>query len=299
MVELSVEVAGLRLRNPVVVASGVLGVSVGLMKRAEDAGAGAVTSKTVTLNPREGYPNPVIYELDYGLVNSMGLPNPGAEEMGRILREARRVLGIPVIASIGASTPDEALRIAEALGGFDALELNASCPHVKGLGADLMSDPDAVYGIVSALKSSGYRVFLKLSPHGDYLAVARKAYSAGVDGFTAINTAKAMVIDVYARKPVLGGVVGGLSGRAIHPIAVRVVYELHREFPEVPVIGTGGVEGWVEAVELILAGASAVGVGTALRRGFEVIGEILGGIERYLRDEGFPSVKSIVGLAHK
>ncbi|MEM0225647.1 MAG: dihydroorotate dehydrogenase [Thermofilaceae archaeon] len=298
-VDLSTRVANLRLKNPIVVASGVLGVSLGLMRRAEEAGAAAITLKTVTLEAREGYINPVVYDLGYGVVNSMGLPNPGAREMGLLVKEAKRLIKVPLIASIGASSPEEAEKIAENLTLADALEVNASCPHVKGLGAELMSDPEALAGVTAALKSFGLPVFVKLSAHGDWLKVASRALDAGADGFVAINTLKAMVIDVRAKCPVLGGIYGGLSGSAIHPVAVRVVYELHREFPGVPLVGVGGVETWLQAVELLLAGASAVGIATVLRRGFQVISEIVEGIRDYLAREGFTSVSEIIGLAHR
>ncbi|MEM0024834.1 MAG: dihydroorotate dehydrogenase [Thermofilaceae archaeon] len=298
-VNLSVKVAGLQLKNPIIVASGVLGVSLGLMRRAEEAGAAAITLKTTTLEAREGYPNPVLYDLGYGVVNSMGLPNPGAEEMGFLIKEAKRVIEVPLIASIGASSPKEAEKIAENLSSADAFEVNASCPHVKGLGAELMADPEAVAAITNVLKNFRLPVFVKLSAHGDWLKVASKALGAGADGFVAINTLKAMLIDVRAKCPVLGGVYGGLSGLAIHPVAVRVIYELHREFPDVPLVGVGGVETWLQAVELLLAGASAVGVATALRKGFVVISEIVEGIRDYLAGEGFTSVDEIIGLAHR
>ncbi|RLF04540.1 MAG: dihydroorotate dehydrogenase [Thermoprotei archaeon] len=297
-IDLSTSLAGLRLRNPLIVASGVLGVSVGLMKRAEDSGAAAVTTKTVTLEAREGHPNPVIVELRYGLLNSMGLPNPGAVEMGRVVEKAKELLRIPVIASIGASSPDEAVRIAELLSKADALELNASCPHVKRLGIDLMADSKLLADIVAALKALGRPLFVKLSAHGDVVRVASRVLGAGADGLVAINTLKGMAIDVWARKPVLGGIYGGLSGPAIHPVAVRVVYELYEEFPGIPIVGVGGVESWEDAVELMLAGASAVGIASALRRGFEVISRVLEGLKEYLRCEGFKSVRELVGLAH-
>lgn len=298
-IHLGVRLASLDLENPLIVASGVLGVSVGLMKRAEEAGAAAVTTKTTTLRERAGHPNPVIYELEYGLLNSMGLPNPGAPEMGLMIRRAKEVLRIPVIASIGAATPDEAVKIAEHLLAADAIELNASCPHAKGYGIEVMSDPGLVAEIVSALKSLPLPVFVKLSAHGDLRLVASKAIEAGADALVAINTLKGMAINVWARKPVLGGVYGGLSGPAIHPVAVRAVYELYEEFPGFPIVGVGGVESWEDAVELMLAGASAVGVASALRRGFEVIGSIISGIREYLANEGFASVREIVGLAHR
>lgn len=296
--DLSVSLAGLRLRNPVIVASGVLGVSIGLMRRAERSGAAAVTTKTATPEAREGHPNPVVVELSCGLLNSMGLPNPGAAEMGRIVRRAKELLKIPVIASVGASSPSEALRVAEALSAADALELNASCPHVEKLGAELVADPALLADIVAALKSLGRPLLVKLSAHGDVVGVASRVLGAGADGLVAINTLKGMAIDVWARKPVLGGVYGGLSGPAIHPVAVRIVYELYEEFPGVPIVGVGGVESWVEAAELILAGASAVGVASALRRGFSVIGDVLEGLRDYLVSEGFRGVGELVGLAH-
>ncbi|MEM1509479.1 MAG: dihydroorotate dehydrogenase [Thermofilaceae archaeon] len=296
---LRVRLTSLELKNPLIVASGVLGVSVGLMKRVEEAGAAAVTTKTVTLKERIGHSNPVIYELEYGLLNSMGLPNPGALEMGLIIREAKKMLRIPVIASIGATAPDEAVKMAEYLLGVDAIELNASCPHTKGYGIDVMSDPSLISEIVSALKSFSLPVFVKLSVHGDLRLVASKALDAGADALVAINTLKGMAINVWAKKPVLGGVYGGLSGPAIHPVAVRAVYELYEEFPGFPIIGVGGVENWKDAVELMLAGASAIGVASALRRGFEIIGSIIKGMKNYLISEGFSSIKEIVGLAHR
>lgn len=298
-VTLDIQMAGLKLKNPVVIASGVLGVSLGLMRRAEEAGAAAITLKTVTLEAREGHPNPVVYDLGYGVINSMGLPNPGARAMGLLVEEARRAISVPLIASLGVSSPKEAEEVAGNLVLADAFELNASCPHVKGLGAELMSDPEAIAEIVATLKSFDRPVLVKLSAHGDWLRVASRALGAGADGFVAINTLKAMVIDVRAKCPVLGGVYGGLSGPAIHPVAVRIVYELYREFPGVPIIGVGGVEAWPQAVELLLAGASAVGVATALRRGFHVIGEIMRGISDYLVEEGFTGVSEIIGLAHR
>lgn len=294
-----VDLAGLRLKNPLIVASGVLGVSVGLMKRAEDAGIAAITMKTATLQARQGHPNPVVYEVDCGLLNSMGLPNPGAREMGFILEEAKRILSVPIIASVGAATPEESAEVAKYLMKADAFELNASCPHVKGLGAELISDPEAMALIVGSLKNTGLPVLVKLSAHADWLHVAGRVLDAGADGFVAINTLKGMAIDVYARKPVLGGVYGGLSGPSIHPVAVRVVYELHREYPDVPIVGVGGVEKWTDAVEFILAGARAVGVATALRKGFQVVDEILRGIALYMRENSFSSINEIVGLAHR
>jgi len=297
-VDLSVELCGLRLANPLVVASGVLGTSIGLMRRAESHGAAAIVSKTVTAEPRAGSPNPVVVELPYGLVNSMGLPNPGAREMAEILARAKSSLRVPLIASLGPRNAEEAAWMAELFSHVDALELNCSCPHASGLGLELASDPELLVSVVRGLGSSRLPLLVKLSPHMDYVRLAGRLLDAGASGFVAVNTLKAMVINVWARRPVLGGVYGGLSGPALHPVAVRVVYELHAEYPGVPIVGVGGVETWADAVELILAGASAVGMASGLRRGFQVIGEVVEGLRRYLLEEGFSSVREIVGLAH-
>ena len=298
-IDLSTSIGSLKLKNPLIVASGVLGVSLGLMRRAEAGGAAALVTKTTTLKAREGHSNPVIVDLGYGLLNSMGLPNPGAREMGELVRKARETLGVPIIASIGASSPVEAERIAELLVHADAYEINASCPHVKKLGLDVMSDARLLADIVTVVKAFGKPVYVKLSAHGDFISAANRALDAGADGLVAINTLKGMAIDIWAKTPILGGIYGGLSGPAIRPVAIRCVYELYEEFPRVPIIGVGGADSWRDVIEFLLAGASAVGVATALRRGFNVLEKMLKGVREYMVEEGFRSLGELVGLAHR
>ena len=299
---LEVEVAGLRLRNPTVLASGVLGVSASLAKRVEEAGAGAFTTKTVTREPRRGYMNPTFVVLEHGYLNAVGLANPGIEHFCQELREMRESLSIPVILSVGGGSAEELVEVARrgVECGAQAVELNVSCPHVRGMGVELGHRADEVAGAVGEIRRLGVPVLVKLSVHHDYLKLAEACLDAGASGFTAINTVRGMAIDIYARKPILSNVYGGYSVPAIRPIAVRVVYELYEAFPGVPIIGVGGVDGWEAALELILAGASAVGVGSAIaEKDFAIFGEIVRGLKEYVEREGFSSIKELVGLAHR
>jgi len=299
---LEVELAGLKLRNPTVLAAGVLGLSAGLAKRVEEAGAGAFTTKTVTLEPRRGYLNPTFAVLEHGYLNAVGLANPGIEYFCRELREMRRLLSIPVILSAGGGSAEELVEVARrgVECGAHAVELNVSCPHVSGMGVELGHRVDEVASAVSEIRRLGVPIFVKLSVHHDYVKLAEACLDAGASGFTAINAVRGMAIDIYARKPVLSNVYGGYSGPAIRPIAVRVVYELYEAFPEVPIIGVGGVDGWESALEFILAGASAVGIGSAIaRKDLRLFEEIVKGLEEYMEREGFGSIGELVGLAHR
>ncbi len=293
---LETEVAGLRLRNPLILASGVLGNAASLLRRAEEAGAGAVTTKTILPEPTRGYDNPVVVELPFGLINAMGLPNPGVDEFERELREAKSHLTIPVIASAGGGSPEEVAHVAGRLqdAGADAIEINASCPHVREHGLEIGSSPELIEELVREVRR-GVKIplLVKLTPMvPDIASLAKAAINAGADGLTAINTVRATYIDVEAMSPVLSNRVGGLSGPAIRPIAVRAVYEIAHLGD---VIGTGGVETWRDAAEMLLAGAKAVGVGTAvMTKGLEVFREISEGLSSYLSRKGM-TVKELIG----
>jgi dihydroorotate dehydrogenase (NAD+) catalytic subunit len=301
--DLTVEIAGLRLRNPTMLSAGVLGLSGLSLRRVWDAGAGAVVTKSLGLNPRRGYSNPTTVDVGCGFVNAMGLPNPGVEGYVEEVQVARAGGEAVIIASVYGGSPQE---FAEAAGvveaaGVDAVELNLSCPHVKGFGVEAGQNPGLVRSVVDAVKGSvSLPVFAKLTADtSDIKALAKAAEESGVDGIVAINTVRAMAIDVESGRPILSNRIGGLSGPAIKPIAVRCVYEV-AETVDVPVIGCGGVVDWSDAVELLLAGASAVQIGTAIAyRGLTVFAEVLKGVERYLRKKGFKSVGELVGLSHK
>jgi len=301
-VDLSVEVAGMKLRNPLILASGILGITPGTLKRVERAGAGAVTTKTITKEKKSGYGNPVIVELEYGLLNAMGLPNPGVKYFLEEMKEMKKMLEIPLIVSIAGSTPDEYAYLAKIVShaGADAIELNLSCPHVEKTGVEVGSDPDMVYDIVKNVKiASNKPILVKLSAMTPSIVeIGKAAVDGGADGIVAINTIRAMAIDIYARRPILSNKFGGLSGPAIKPIAVRCVYELY-EAVRVPIIGAGGILNWQDAVEFILAGATAVEIGTAIAiRDLNIFREIKEGLIRYMVEEGFNSIKELIGIAH-
>ncbi|RLF24318.1 MAG: dihydroorotate dehydrogenase [Thermoprotei archaeon] len=302
---LSIELSGLSLRNPLILASGILGTTFSIMKRIEAEGVGAITTKSITREPRDGYPNPVVVELEYGLVNAIGLSNPGIEYFVHEIKLAKRLLKIPLIVSVAGGEIEDIVYVSRraADAGADAIELNLSCPHVRGMGMELGTDPIMVKEVVESVRKRVSKpLFVKLSPNvTSIVEIGEAAADGGADVLVAINTVKAMVIDVYLKKPILSNRYGGLSGPAIHPIAVRCVYELYENLgDEVEIVGVGGVETWRDAIELILAGASAVGIGTAIvRRGLKVFREIIQGMAHYLEEEGFSSIDEVVGLAHR
>ncbi len=299
---LAVEIAGLRLRSPTMNASGVLGMSAPLLKRVYDSGAGAVVTKSLGPAARPGHINPTVVEVEGGLLNAMGLPNPGVEGYLEELRELKGE-GVPVVASFFASTVEEFQSDAKALAGAgaDALELNLSCPNVGGEPGMCAADAISVERVTRSVKQAvKVPVFVKLSPNvTDIASIAVAAEKGGADAITAVNTLKAMAIDADFRRPILSNVTGGLSGPAIKSVALRCVWEI-AEVVKVPIIGCGGVSSWRDAVEYMLAGASAVEIGTAvMNHGFEVYGRVNDGVARYLRENGFGSVSEVVGLAHR
>jgi len=259
--------------------------------------------KSTTREPRRGYAWPRMVRVFGGFVNAVGLANPGAREASRLVRVIKEGLGdTPVVASAAGSTIDEFVEASALLedGGADAVELNLSCPHFKGGGIELGQDPQLVYETVRSVAGSlKVPVIAKLGLSDRLVESASKALEAGAKALTLINSVKAMKIDVYTKKPVLSNKVGGLSGPAIHPIAVRAVYEVYRE-TKAEIIGVGGVRDWETAVELILAGARAVQVGAMIiEKGELIVTEILRGIEKYLWVEGIQSVRDLIGLAHR
>jgi len=299
---LSVDVAGLRLRNPTMNAAGVLGISAPLLRRVYEGGAGAVVTKSLGPEPRRGHLNPTMVIVEGGVLNAMGLPNPGAEYFVEAIK-ALKSDGVPVVASFFGASIQDFRDVAELLSeaGVDALEVNVSCPNVQEelgmLGADCPNTEKVTSAVKEVSKSP---VFVKLSPNvTDIAEIARAAERGGADGITAVNTLKGMAIDAEFRRPILTNVTGGLSGPAVKSVALRCVWDVAQAV-DLPVIGCGGVTNWRDAVEYMLAGASAVEVGTAVReRGFGVYKEITIGLERYLEANGFSRAEDIVGLAQE
>jgi len=301
---LAVEIARLKLPNPTMLAAGVLGLSGASLRQAVENGAGAVVTKSVSLKPRSGYPNPTVVQVSCGLLNAMGLPNPGAQDFAKEIKELKRDgVIVPVIASVFGFSTEEFAKTARILAeaDADAIELNVSCPHVKKAGSEIGRSPTLVAEVVKKVKSVIEKpVIVKLTPNvADIVEVAKAGVKAGADAITAINTVRAMAIDTETTQPILANKIGGLSGPAVKPIAVRCVYEIYQAV-KVPVIGCGGVTTWRDAVEFILAGASAVQIGTAVAsHGLGVFRSVSRGIESYLKRKGFRSVKEIVGLSHR
>ncbi len=297
---LAVDLASLRLRNPVMNAAGVLGISSQLLRRVYEGGAGAVVTKSLGPVPRIGHRNPTLVSVEGGVLNAMGLPNPGAEYFVEAIRELKRD-GVPVVASFFGASIDEFREVASILSdaGAEALELNCSCPNVEDemgmLGADCINTERVTVAVKEAARPP---VFVKLSPNvTDIAEIARAAERGGADAITAVNTLKGMAVDVDLRRPVLTNVTGGLSGPALKAVALRCVWEVAGAV-EIPVIGCGGVSDWRDAVEYLLCGASAVEIGTAaMEKGFDVYREVAEGIRRYLEENGFREVGEIVGLA--
>ncbi|MEM0010412.1 MAG: dihydroorotate dehydrogenase [Candidatus Bathyarchaeia archaeon] len=301
-VDISIRIASLFMPNPTMLASGILGMSAETLRRAADSGAGAVVTKSIGLKPSSGYPNPTVIQVKCGFLNAVGLPNPGIHKFVEEIRMLRD-LSVPVIVSVFGFSPEEYAEVAGLAedAGASAIELNLSCPHVKGTGAEIGQDPRMVKLIVEAVKGSVKKpVFAKLTPNtADIVRLADAAVSAGADAITAINTVKAMAIDVETFRPILSNRFGGLSGPAIKPIAIRCVYEIY-EAVGVPIIGCGGIWSWEDAVEFMLAGASAIQVGSAIAvEGLSIFRNICRGLAEYLARKNFRSVREIIGLAHK
>ena len=298
--DLSVEFAGIKLPNPTILASGILGVSGEMLIRVSRAGAAAVVTKSFNRKGREGYRNPSFIEVHGGFLNALGIPNPGMEEMREEVETASRN-GVPVIASVFGFDAEEFAESAMMgeRGGAIAVELNVSCPHVKEVGVEIGQRPKVVAEVTQTVKSRVHiPVFVKLSPNvTDISEVAKAAESAGADAITAINTVLGTAVDVDSGFPILGGVLGGLSGPTIHPIALRAVYQI-RQAVGIPVIGVGGIEDWKGVVQMMMAGASAVQIGSAITsKGLEVFREVTTGLARFLEQKRYRSVHEIISMA--
>lgn len=301
MTTLEVDLAGIRLRNPTLLASGVMGETGDSLLRVAEAGAGGLVTKSIGLEPRKGYPNPTLVELPDGYINAMGLPGPGIEAFAEEMEIAKKG-NVPIIGSLFAAVPEDFTSLAGKMEdyGAAAVELNLSCPHAKGYGMEVGIDPDAVGAIISSVKGAvRIPVMAKLTPNTHRLLdVARAVEAAGGDAIVAINTVKAMAISVEARRPILFNRTGGLSGPAVKAIGLRCVYEL-REAVELPIVGVGGIESSRDVLEYMMAGASAVQIGSAVgRRGLKVFSEICRGLEEYMAANRLRNLEEIVGVAH-
>ena len=298
---LKVTVGKISFDRPGIVASGIMDETGDTMVRMLRCGAGAVVSKSVGSNPNPGHRNPNFTEVPCGCINAMGLPNPGieafAEEMEVAVKEG------PIIGSVYGSSPGEFAELAGKMEDYGAcaVELNLSCPHAKGYGIELGTDPKMVSTIVKAVKDAvNIPVWTKLTPNTHILPdIGRSVEEAGGDAIVAINTLKAMVIVPEFGKPLLSNKVCGLSGKCIKPIGVRAVWDLYNSV-SIPIVGVGGIYDHRDALEYIMAGASAFQLGSAvLTEGVDVFEKINKGLESFMEEYGYGSIEEMRGVAHE
>ncbi len=300
-VDLAVDAArGLRLRNPVLTASGTFGQGVEYAELIDVARLGAFVNKGTTIRARLGNPQYRIAETASGILNSIGLENPGAAEVARKYGKAWGALGVPVIVNVAGHAVEDYVAVVRAMTGTPgvvAWELNVSCPNVEG-GMLFGCDPFLAAEVTRAVKAeTDLPVIVKLTPNApDVVAVARAVEEAGADALTAINTVLGMRIDVARRRPALGAGSGGLSGPAIRPIAVHLTYQVAQAV-SIPIIGAGGITSAQDALEFLMAGASAVQVGTATFADPEAPLKVLAGLAAYVRAERLGSIREIIGCA--
>ena len=300
-INVTTKIGSLSIERPTILASGILGISLDVFNRIYKSGAGAVVTKSLSKEPLEGYTNPTIFSVKGGgWINAVGLSNPGVENFAKMIESNRDV---PIIISlVGSVEKDFEFMIKQ----FEnckvaAFELNLSCPHVAKVGLEVGDDVELVGKIVKMIKGiTKAPVFAKVGlGTTNYLETVSAAIRAGVDGITAINTLRAMAIDIETQRPILSNKIGGLSGIPIKPIAVRCVYEISSRF-NIPIIGCGGIATWEDAVEFILAGASAVQIGSSVGNNWiEIFDEINNGIFQYMDKKKISKIEEMVGSAKK
>jgi len=282
-------------------ASGILGISLDIFNRLYRSGAGAVVTKSLSTEPWDGYPNPTIFSVNGGgWINAVGLSNPGAPNFAKMIESNKDV---PIIVSLVGSIPEDFKMMVKQFEKckVTAYELNLSCPHVAKVGLEVGDDPELVKKIVNTVKnSSDVPVIAKVglgTTH--YLNTVSAAIDSGIDAITAINTIRAMAIDVETQRPILSNKFGGLSGTPIKHVALRCVYEISSKY-DIPIIGCGGISTWEDAVEFILAGSSAVQLGSAIGDNWiNVFSDINQGIIQYMKRKGYSKIEEMVGLAKK
>jgi dihydroorotate dehydrogenase (NAD+) catalytic subunit len=303
MADLRVAVAGVPFRNPFLLASGIWGESGDSLHGAWEAGAGGVITKSIGSVPRPGYPNPTIETYaQWGFLNAMGLPNPGIDEYPKEIAIARHA-GALVVGSVFGADADEFARLATEIAatGVAAIELNLSCPHAEGVGSEVGQDPDNVEAITRAVvRAVTVPVIAKITPNAtDPVALGVAAERGGAHAVSAINTVRAISIDVVLRRPTLSHGMGGLSGAAIKPIGLAVVWQLFEKL-SIPIIGVGGIRTGRDALEYLMAGAQAVELGTAVAfDGIRVFGRLPQELDALLDSLGIPSAQAAVGMAHR
>jgi len=294
---------GLLLANPVMTASGTFGYGTEYSHMFDVQKLGAIVCKGTTLEPRDGNPQPRLAETAGGLLNSIGLQNIGVNALIKEKAPIWASWRVPVIVSIAGETVDDYTRLASQLdgvAGISGLEVNISCPNIKAGGAEFGANPDLAAEVTAAVrKATSQPMLVKLTPNtSDIAKVAVAVAEAGADAISLINTLKGMAIDINQRRPLLGNISGGLSGPAIKPVALYMVYEVAGAI-DIPVIGCGGIATASDALEFIMAGASAVQVGTASFIDPRAPLDVLEGIEQFMEKEGIDNLTEVIGIARR
>ncbi|MCX9025116.1 MAG: dihydroorotate dehydrogenase [Candidatus Methanoperedens sp.] len=294
---LSLTLTGLKLKNPLMLAAGIMGTTGGSLKRIAESGAGAVVTKSIGLEPKGGHSNPSMVEVDCGYLNAMGLPNPSYKNFQGEIDIAKEA-GVPVIASIFGGCSLDFSDIAGALCA-DAFELNVSCPHAHGYGAEIGTDPELVEDITRAVKrAANVPVWVKVTPNVTNIKdIGLAAQRGGADAVVAINTVRGMAIDIESGYPILGNKFGGLSGHAIKPVAIKCIYDLY-EALHIPVIGVGGISEASDVIEFMMAGAQAVEIGSAVGNNINIFNDISSCMESFLEEKEW-TLEDIHGMAHR
>ena len=300
---LKTNVCGVELENPLMLAAGILGSTASSLNRILNSGAAGVVSKSFSKEPNTGYKNPTTVGVDCGIINAIGLSNPGVDNFLEELKTVDVGNGQALIASIYGSMPDEFSYLVEKIQDHvDMIELNISCPHaMEGCGAAIGQDPNLSHKIVSAACDvSNVPIIAKLTPNvTDITEIARSCEDAGASGLTLINSlGPGMVINIDVAKPVLSNRMGGMSGKAVKPVAIRDVFVVY-DAVDIPIIGVGGISNYRDVVEFIYAGATAVQIGTSImNEGVGVFNNINKGLEGFMNEKGFSSINEMIGLAH-
>ncbi|HEY3307654.1 MAG TPA: dihydroorotate dehydrogenase [Desulfuromonadaceae bacterium] len=297
--DMSVKIAGIELRNPVMTASGTFGYGQEFAPYVDLEKIGAFVTKGLSLKPKAGNPTPRIVETPGGMLNAIGLQNVGVEAFIKKKVPFLRTVNTPAIANFFGNTIDEYVEMARRLDVIPeiaGLEINISCPNVKQGGIVFGTDPQCAFEVVSACRNATIKPLIaKLSPNvTDIVAMAKACADAGADALSLINTLTGMAIDINRRKPVLANITGGFSGPAIKPVALRMVWQVAKAV-KLPIIGIGGIMTATDALEFVLAGASAIQVGTASFINPSAAQDIAQGMESWLKDNGVESIKSLIG----
>jgi len=299
--DLNTEICGIKLKNPTILASGILGMNADIIKEVIKNGAGAITLKSTGTEPREGHHNPKVLVWDHGMANCYGLTNQGYKKMDSEWEELKDA-DVPIIASVFGASVSEFVEVTKYMTKFaDMIEVNVSCPNTKEHGVAFGMKRKTCSDVIKAVKEvSTVPVIAKMTPQAVNIGeMAKAAQDAGADVISAINTlGPGMFINIDVAKPILAYKAGGLSGPAVKPIAVRCIYDIYKAV-DVPIIGMGGITYGKDAIEMMMAGASAVGIGTGTYyRGMDVFKKVCDEMQEWLEQSEYDSFKDIIGAAH-